>query len=239
MRDPLSQPQRPSTQQTDMQKILVAEDEPLLNELVTHHLTNEGYKVISTLRGDLALELARSEKPALCILDVMLPGLDGLSICRILRRESEMAIILLTARGSEMDRIVGLDVGADDYVVKPASLPELMARVRAALRRGPHKSNSLIEAQDLKIDLNSRRCFLAQVEIKLSNKEFELLATLLRNRGAVLTREYLITQIWGYDFSGDPRTLDVHVRWLREKIELDPAKPIRLQTVRGVGYRID
>ena len=222
-----------------MSKILIVEDEPIVLDSLAQHLTGEGYDVVTTLRGDVALELARHEKPDLILLDVMLPGMDGLSICRILRRESDVAIILLTARGSDVDRVIGLDNGADDYVVKPFSLPELMARVRAALRRSPQRKGSKLQAGELQVDLIARRAFLSALEIKLSHKEFELLTTLLRNKGAVLTREYLITQVWGYDFNGDPRTVDVHVRWLREKIEKDPAKPERLQTVRGVGYRID
>ena len=222
-----------------MSKILIVEDEPIVLDSLAQHLIGEGYDVVTTLRGDTALEMARHEKPDLILLDVMLPGMDGLSICRILRRESDVAIILLTARGSDVDRVIGLDNGADDYVVKPISLPELMARVRAALRRSPQRKGSKLQAGELLVDLIARRAFLSALEIKLSHKEFELLTTLLRNKGAVLTREYLITQVWGYDFNGDPRTVDVHVRWLREKIEKDPAKPERLQTVRGVGYRID
>ena len=222
-----------------MSKILIVEDEPIVLDSLAQHLIGEGYDVVTTLRGDTALEMARHEKPDLILLDVMLPGMDGLSICRILRRESDVAIILLTARGSDVDRVIGLDNGADDYVVKPFSLPELMARVRAALRRSPQRKGSKLQAGELLVDLIARRAFLSALEIKLSHKEFELLTTLLRNKGAVLTREYLITQVWGYDFNGDPRTVDVHVRWLREKIEKDPAKPERLQTVRGVGYRID
>lgn len=224
---------------TKLSKIMIVEDEPVVLDTLAQHLESEGYAVVTTLRGDEALELARREQPDLVLLDVMLPGMDGLSICRILRRESDMGIILLTARGSEVDRVIGLDNGADDYVVKPFSLPELTARVRAALRRSPRRVGNKLQSGDLEVDLISRRVYLGLTEVKLSHKEFELLTTLLRNKGAVLTREYLITQIWGYDFNGDPRTVDVHVRWLREKIEKDPAKPDRLQTVRGVGYRID
>jgi DNA-binding response OmpR family regulator len=222
-----------------MSKILIIEDEPIVLDSLAQHFISESYEVVTTLRGDMALEIARQEKPDLVLLDVMLPGMDGLSICRILRRESDVAIILLTARGSDVDRVIGLDNGADDYVVKPFGLPELTARVRAALRRSPQRKGSKLQAGELLVDLIARRAFLSTLEVKLSHKEFELLTTLMRNKGAVLTREYLITQVWGYDFNGDPRTVDVHVRWLREKIERDPAKPEHLQTVRGVGYRID
>lgn len=222
-----------------MSKILIIEDDALVQDLLAKHLESEGYNVITTLRGDDGLQLARSEQPDLCIVDVMLPGLDGLSICRILRRESDMAIILLTARGSEIDRVIGLDNGADDYIVKPYSMVELTARVRAALRRSPQRAGSKLNSGDLEVDLIGRRAYVAGEEIRLSHKEFELLSTLLRNKGAVLTREFLITQVWGYDFDGDPRTVDVHIRWLREKIERNPSQPSHLQTVRGVGYRID
>jgi DNA-binding response OmpR family regulator len=222
-----------------MPKILVVEDEKILLDLLSRHLESEGYTVVAAAAGDEGLEAARREQPDIAVLDVMLPGLDGLSLCRILRRESDMAIILLTARAGEIDRVIGLDNGADDYVVKPFSLPELTARIRAALRRAPRRAETVLRAGDVQLDLVSRRVFLNEREIKLSHKEFELLATLMRNKGAVLSREFLITQVWGFDFDGDVRTVDVHVRWLREKIEKDPSHPDRLQTVRGAGYRID
>ena len=222
-----------------MPKVLVVEDELTLLELLSQHLRAEGYTVLASSNGEEALELARSQAPDVCVLDVMLPGLDGLSLCRIIRKESDVPIILLTARGAEIDRVIGLESGADDYVVKPFSLPELMARVRAALRRAPNRHSASLVAGNLSLDLVSRRVFVDGREIRLSHKEFELLATLMRNKGAVLSREFLITQVWGYDFEGDTRTVDVHVRWLREKIEKDPSNPTHLQTVRGVGYRID
>ncbi len=222
-----------------MPKVLVVEDELTLLELLSQHLRAEGYTVLTSSNGEEALELARSQAPDVCVLDVMLPGLDGLSLCRIIRKESDVPIILLTARGAEIDRVIGLESGADDYVVKPFSLPELMARVRAALRRAPNRPSASLVAGNLSLDLVSRRVFVDGREVRLSHKEFELLATLMRNKGAVLSREFLITQVWGYDFEGDTRTVDVHVRWLREKIEKDPSNPTHLQTVRGVGYRID
>jgi DNA-binding response OmpR family regulator len=222
-----------------MPKVLLVEDETTLLELVSQHLTREGFVVITASSGDTALDLARSEAPDVCIFDVMLPALDGLSLCRILRKESEVPIILLTARGAEIDRVIGLESGADDYIVKPFSLPELVARVRAALRRVPKLHGDRMVVGDVSLDLTTRRVYLQEREVKLTHKEFELLATLMRNKGAVLSREFLITQVWGYDFDGDPRTVDVHMRWLREKLEKDPSHPVRLQTVRGVGYRID
>ncbi len=222
-----------------MPVVLLVEDEATLLGLVAQHLESEGFRVIQASNGDTALELARREQPDVCVFDVMLTGLDGLSLCRILRKESEVPIILLTARGAEIDRVIGLESGADDYIVKPFSLPELVARVRAALRRAPKPHGDRLLCGDVSLDLAARRVYLSDQEVKLSHKEFELLATLMRNKGAVLSREFLITQVWGYDFDGDPRTVDVHVRWLREKLEKDPSHPQRLQTVRGVGYRID
>jgi DNA-binding response OmpR family regulator len=222
-----------------MAKLLIVEDEVLLLDLLTTHMRDEGHSVITATRGDTAIEIARHEIPDLCIIDVMLPGLDGLTVCRIIRRESVVPIILLTARASEIDRVIGLDNGADDYVTKPFSLPELSARVRAALRRAPTRGGRKLSMGDIEIDLVGRRVFKREIEVKLSNKEFELLATLLRNKGAVLSRDYLITQIWGNDFVSDVRTIDVHMRWLREKLEDDPSEPVHLQTVRGVGYRAD
>ncbi|MFN3704978.1 MAG: response regulator transcription factor [Thermoflexales bacterium] len=220
-------------------RILIVEDEQILLDLLAQHLQKEGYAVITAQSGEEGLELARSQHPDLCVLDVMLPGLDGLSLCRILRRESNVPIILLTARASEIDRVIGLDTGADDYVVKPFSLPELTARIRAALRRSLQRNSGLLRVGDVMLDLIAHRVFVGEREVKLTPKEFELLATLMRNRGVVLSREALISQVWGYDFNGDIRTVDVHIRWLREKLEEDPANPKHLHTVRGVGYRMD
>ncbi|MCX6019595.1 MAG: response regulator transcription factor [Chloroflexi bacterium] len=223
-----------------MARILVVEDERLLRELLVSHLQLEGYDVRSAADGEQGLAEAREFEPEVCVLDVMLPRLDGLSLCRILRRELDPGIIMLTARASEIDRVIGLDSGADDYVVKPFSLPELTARVRAALRRAPsQRTQPVLQSGDLKVDLTAHRAWRDAHELRLTHKEFELLALLMRNRGAVLTRDLLLSQVWGDDFEGDPRTIDVHVRWLREKIEEDPSRPLRLQTVRGVGYRFD
>jgi DNA-binding response OmpR family regulator len=158
----------------------------------------------------------------------------------VLRKESQVPIILLTARGTETDKIIGLETGADDYIVKPFSLGEFLARVRAALRRGiSSQPGTEMVSGNIHLDLVSRRVFLGDEELQLAPREFELLATLMRNQGAVLTRELLLTRVWGSEFIGDPRTVDVHIRWLREKVEQDPSSPERIQTVRGVGYRFE
>jgi DNA-binding response OmpR family regulator len=176
----------------------------------------------------------------LIVLDLMLPELDGLSVCRVLRKESDVPIVMLTARGTEMDKIVGLETGADDYVVKPFSFGELLARVRANLRRADsetRRSRTRLHSGDLLLDLIARRAHRGETELRLTHKEFDLLAELMRNKGAALSRDLLLTQVWGYDYAGDSHTVDVHIRWLREKIEQDPSHPVLIQTVRGAGYR--
>jgi DNA-binding response OmpR family regulator len=223
-----------------MPSVLVVEDDKTVRETLALNLDSEGYKVYSAEDGEQGLEMARKKKPDLVVLDVMLPNLDGLTVCRILRRESEVPIILLTARGTETDKIIGLETGADDYVVKPFSLGEFLARVRAALRRGRSPSPvTELSSSDLRLDLVARRAFLDDDEIQLAPREFELLATLMRNSGAVLSRDLLLARVWGDDYPGDSRTVDVHIRWLRQKIEPDPSKPERIVTVRGVGYRFE
>jgi DNA-binding response OmpR family regulator len=202
------------------QRLLVVEDEQTLRETLVYNLTREGYEVAAS--GD-----------------VMLPTLDGLSVCRIVRKEQRTPIILLTARSGEVDRIMGLETGADDYIVKPFSLGELLARVRAVLRRATPETTIRLEANDLSLDLVARKAYRGEQELHLSYKEFDLLAALIRNTGSALSRERLLQQVWGYDYPGDTRTVDVHIRWLREKIEADPAEPKRIVTVRGVGYRFE
>ena len=170
----------------------------------------------------------------------MLPGLDGLSVCRAIRHEMSVPIMMLTARSGEVDRIVGLDSGADDYVVKPFSLGELLARIRAILRRGrPAAAATSLESGDLTLNLVSHKARRAGQELVLAPKEFDLLAELIRHKGAVLSRDLLLQRVWGFDFAGDTRTVDVHIRWLREKVEADAANPLRIQTVRGIGYRFE
>jgi DNA-binding response OmpR family regulator len=190
--------------------------------------------------GAAALEVAHAEAPDLIILDLMLPELDGLTVCRSLRQVSDTPILVLTARTGELDKIVGLESGADDYMTKPFSLGELQARIRALLRRaGARQPDDQIRSGDLLLNLVSRRAYLNERELVLSPKEFSLLAELMRHQGAVLSRDLLLTRIWGYDFYGDSRTVDVHVRWLREKIEANPSHPARITTVRGIGYRFE
>ncbi len=221
-------------------KILLVEDDAALRETLAYNLTKSGYVVSMAADGVTALEMAKETEPDLVLLDLMLPELDGLSVCRALREQRNVPIIMLTARTGEVDKIVGLDAGADDYVTKPFSLGELLARVRAALRRAPQAivSDKLVSG-DLSLDLISRRAMLGDRELPLSPKEFSLLAELMRHKGAVLSRDLLLTRVWGFDYYGDARTVDVHIRWLREKIEADPSHPERIQTVRGIGYRFE
>jgi DNA-binding response OmpR family regulator len=225
-------------------KILLVEDEATVRETLATNLRAEGYEVDTAADGVEGLRLAREGAPDLIVLDLMLPEMDGLSVCRIVRRESDVPIIMLTARGTEMDKIAGLETGADDYVVKPFSLGELVARVRANLRRavagaGGRQARTRLQSGELVLDLIARRAYRAEAEIRLTHKEFDLLAELMRNKGAVLSRDLLLTQVWGYDYVGDSHTVDVHIRWLREKIEEDASNPQRITTVRGVGYRFE
>ncbi len=220
--------------------VLIVEDDKTLQETINYNLEREGYTVWAALDGPTGIELARLHHPDLIILDVMLPGLDGLSACRILRREMDVPIIMLTARSSEVDKIIGLDSGADDYITKPFGLGEFLARVRAALRRKPKAAApDELQASDLTLDLVRRRAYKNGEELNLSYKEFDLLAELMRNQGMVLSRDLLLTKVWGYDYIGESRTVDVHVRWLREKVEDDPSHPRRITTVRSIGYRFE
>jgi DNA-binding response OmpR family regulator len=225
----------------DTVKILVVEDDVALSEALRYNFDREGYDTLIAGDGVTGLELARAAQPDLIILDIMLPRLDGFSICRILRQESDVPIILLTARRDEMDRINGLDLGANDYVVKPFSLGELLARMRAHLRHTNRPRQAIerevLTAGELRIDLGGRRVFRGDVEINLAQKEFDLLVCLVRQRGFVVSRHALLEQVWGKDFTGGARTLDVHIRWLRQKIEREPARPCYIRTVRRIGYR--
>jgi DNA-binding response OmpR family regulator len=227
-----------------MPTILLVEDDATLAETLRYNLEREGYTVIGAGDGVTALELARQDKPDIVVLDVMLPRLDGFSVCRMLRKESAIPIIMLTARQDEVDRIAGLELGADDYLTKPFSVGELLARIRAILRRSDRNSGGgadrdILHVGMIKLDAGSRRIWRNDAEIQLSQKEFDLLACLMRNRGLALSRDVLLERVWGFDYVGDGRTVDVHIRWLREKVELDPSAPEYLQTVRGIGYRFD
>jgi two-component system OmpR family response regulator len=225
-------------------KILVVEDDRTLLDVLKYNLVKEGYNVVTATDGAQALEIARSQKPGLIVLDIMLPELNGLEVCRILRKDMTVPILMLTAKGEEIDKIVGLEVGADDYMTKPFSMRELLARVRAMLRRTrmtglEPAEEETINIGNLAIDTPRRRATLSGVMLDLTQKEFDLLAFLARNRGLVFNREQLLERVWGYDYAGGTRTVDVHIRWLREKIEENPAKPKHLITVRGVGYKLE
>ena len=229
------------------QNILVVEDEQNLVAALKITLEREGYQVDFSHDGISGLEKARSLNPDLIILDVMLPSLDGLEICRMIRRESNTPILFLTARGEEIDRVVGLELGADDYVTKPFSMRELVARVRSILRRsdvtssnesGALQTRHLISGR-LEMNLDSHSAILEGKTLHLKPKEFDLLAFLVSNSGIAFTRDHLLEKVWGYDYVGETRTVDVHVRWIREKIQSDTGTSPRIITIRGIGYRLD
>jgi two-component system, OmpR family, response regulator len=230
-------------------KILIVEDDGTLLDALRYNFSKDGYAVVTAEDGIQALEVARAEKPDAIVLDVMLPGIDGFDVCRILRKEMTVPILMLTAKVDEVDRVVGLELGADDYLTKPFGLRELMARVRALLRRVEMlKSDELsldehvpptFKVAGLEVDLARHRVSRGESVIELSHREFELLTFLVRNRGQVFSRDALLERVWGYDYVGNTRTVDVHVRWLRQKIEDDPASPRHLLTVRGSGYKFE
>ncbi len=233
--------------------IMVVEDEEDIVKLITFHLKKEGYRVVSAASGTEALKIAFEEPPDLFILDIMLPGLDGLEVCRKLRNNSltsKVPVIILSARKEELDKVLGLELGADDYMVKPFSVRELIARVRAHLRRVEQipqaistssavtkVDEEIVEKGEIKLYPERHRVMVAGEEKVLTHKEFLLLKLLMINAGKVLTRELLLDKVWGYEVDIDTRTVDVHIRYLRQKIESDPAMPQYVETVRGVGYR--
>jgi DNA-binding response OmpR family regulator len=237
------------------EKVLIVEDEPTLLETLEYNLARQGYQIYSAADGLTALEVARQERPDVIVLDVMLPGIDGFEVCRILRREMNIPILMLTARADEVDKIVGLEVGADDYLTKPFSMRELLARVKALLRRVRLIKKELAAADDtpsqaethgdslrfgdLTIDMTRREVLRNGEPVRLKPKEYDLLVCLARNKGIALSRDLILERVWGWDYDGGTRTVDVHVRWLREKIEPDPANPSRIITIRGVGYRFE
>ena len=229
--------------------VLVVEDEENLLEALRYNLEREGYQVHTAADGGDGLELARKLNPSLVLLDIMLPTLDGFEVCRILRRESEVPILILTAKGEEVDRVVGLELGADDYITKPFSIRELIARVRNTLRRAqyldagtPPAAAAEPEAYrvgNLEIDLNRHEARLAGAPLNLKPKEFDLLALLAAHPGRAFSRDQILEKVWGYDYVGQTRTVDVYVSWLREKLQADPTTARSIVTIRGVGYRLD
>ncbi len=228
------------------EKILVVDDELTLRETLQYHLQHQGYEVVLARTGPEALSLARETRPDLILLDLMLPGMDGLEVCRILRRESSVPILMLTARAEEIDRVVGLELGADDYLAKPFSLRELEARIKALLRRSRVSQQADAEAEDaplrfdnLVIEPASHQVLLSGSILEMSPKEYDLLVFLARHRGQAISRQMILERVWGWDYDGGTRTIDVHIRWLRSKIEDDPANPRRIVTVRGSGYRFE
>lgn len=252
---------------TAVQTVLVVDDESSVRDALSYTLSKEGYRVEVAATGQEAIQAARRRRPDAVVLDIMLPGMDGLQVCRTLRAESTVPILLLSARGEEIDRVVGLEIGADDYLTKPFAMRELLARIRAMLRRvemmrpgasadgapgpapapmlAPGESNAAVGAEespvalgDLVVDRARRTATLRGHALTLRPKEFDLLHFLVKHPGVVHSRDVLLRRVWGYDYSFGTRTVDVHVRWLRQKIERDPGRPTRLETVRGVGYRL-
>jgi DNA-binding response OmpR family regulator len=227
--------------------ILLVEDEASLQATIAYNLRREGYEVLTAADGEAALSMAKTS-PDVVVLDVLLPGLDGFEVCRRLRQTSAVPILMVTAKTDEIDRVVGLELGADDYLTKPFSMRELMARVKALLRRRDllaaeldrrpaSPEQDVLRAEGLEIDVGRHRVSRAGAEVSLTPKEFDLLAFLLRNRGHVFSAERLLDRVWGYERAVDTRTVPVHIRSLREKLEDQPSQPRRIQTVRGVGYR--
>ncbi len=232
------------------ERILIVEDELVLRETLTYNLVKEGYAVSAAADGRRALELVREDAPDLVLLDIMLPGLDGFEVCRVIRKEHTVPIIMLTARDDVVDKVVGLEIGADDYLTKPFSMRELLARVKAQLRRvrllrdqyartEVSQPGNLLVFGGLTLDLDRHEVVLNGEIVTLKPKEYELLVYLAQRRGRVLSRDQILADVWGWDYVGGSRTVDVHIRWLREKIEDNPADPSRLITVRGAGYRFE
>jgi DNA-binding response OmpR family regulator len=221
--------------------VLVVEDEPTVRETLAEALSEEGLRVSTAEDGPSGLERFRADKPDLVLLDLMLPRLSGIEVCRIIRAESSVPILMLTARDSELDKVLGLELGADDYVTKPFSLRELQARIRALLRRsdaqtGAAQPTRMVDLGRVRVDLAGHQILRGSEPLPVKPKAFELLAFLIRNAGQVFSREQLLERVWGYDYAGETRTVDVHVHWLRKRIEEDAANPRYIQTVRGVGY---
>ena len=228
------------------EKILIVDDEEHIVELIKFNLLNAGYDVLTANDGIEAVKIAKSERPSLLLLDLMLPGIDGFDVCKEIKRDSEMkktSIIMLTAKGEELDKILGLELGADDYITKPFSVRELLARVKAVLRRTTTfeeiEDKDVYDSQNLKVDFERHEVSVNENKVDLTLKEFELLQILIKNKGKILKRETLLDKIWGYEYIGETRTVDVHIRYLRKKIEEDDKNPRFIETIRGVGYRFN
>ncbi|MBI5287523.1 MAG: response regulator transcription factor [Chloroflexi bacterium] len=226
---------------TAARTVLVVEDEASLASTLSYNLRKNGFNVVSASDGLEGLQVARRDRPDVIVLDLMLPKMDGLEVCRRIRADSDVPILMLTAKSEEFDKVVGLEMGADDYLTKPFSMRELMARVRALLRRAGGREAvddaSKITIGEIVLDLRGRSVHRAGREVLLKPKEFDLLFFIAKNAGQVFSREQLLENVWGYDFFGGSRTVDVHIRWLREKLEETPAQPRHILTVRGVGYK--
>jgi DNA-binding response OmpR family regulator len=231
-------------------KILIVEDEVVLQETLAYNVKNSGYDVKTARDGLEGLRVARTWKPDLVLLDVMLPKMDGFEVCKTLREETDIPILMLTARSEEIDRVIGFEIGADDYIVKPFSMRELLARVKTRLKAYQRVQTpagekdeinipSLVVVGNLTIDQKRHEIRIDNTVVPLKPKEMELLSFLVENRGRALSREVILNQVWGWDYIGGSRTVDVHIRWLPSKIEMDPSKPKRLVTVPGVGYRFE
>ncbi|WP_321994979.1 response regulator transcription factor [Clostridium butyricum] len=227
------------------EKILIVDDEEHIVELLDFNLKNSGYETFIATDGIEAVRMAKEEKPNLILLDLMIPGMDGFDVCKEIKKDKEMkntSIIMLTAKGEELDKILGLELGADDYITKPFSVRELLARVKAVLRRTASfnvEENDIYESKNLKVDFERHEVKIQGNKVDLTLKEFELLQILIKNKGKILKREMLLDKIWGYEYIGETRTVDVHIRYLRKKIEEDDKNPKFIETIRGVGYRFN
>ena len=222
------------------EKILIIEDEENILEAVKYTLTQEGYDVFTSVDGEDGLEKAQEIKPDLVLLDVMLPKMDGFEVCRILRKDLEMPVFMISAKAEEIDRVVGLEMGADDYITKPFSMRELVVRVRNSLRRAALNPQvdelEILKFGELEIHLTSHMAIVSGEEVSMKPKEFDLLYLLASHKGRAFTRDQILQRLWDDEYIGDVRTVDVHVRWIREKIEVNPSRPEKLVTIRGVGY---
>ncbi len=224
------------------EKILIVDDEEHILELLDFNLKNAGYETFTATDGIEAVKTAKQEKPNLILLDLMIPGIDGFDVCKEIKKDKDMkntSIIMLTAKGEELDKILGLELGADDYITKPFSVRELLARVKAVLRRTAvfnEEESDVYESKSLKVDFERHEVIVNGGKVDLTLKEFELLQILIKNKGKILKREMLLDKIWGYEYIGETRTVDVHIRYLRKKIEEDDKNPKFIETIRGVGY---